>query len=321
MILPVPDLSRTLSVCAEVPHVLRKSSDSTPLGLKQQNTVLDWLFYDVGCLTEAETQALVRDTHREGSIIVVWPGASGHAPAIQKYADYGSLRAAPGRLLSHFAIAGVGSTDLGAVAFARTLADHCGEPVGAIVAGYGVADLLGEALGGWLVFGGANRLLRWTQSVEDAAASLAAAMGTSGAAVAPDTGPASRGAAALDDSQALLRLLTDPDRRIRWLAGHSKGCLSIAYALEALMRSGDEDAIERARQARITTAGAVVQLPRGFDNTGQYLGMLDGFGAVNSRLGVGFHPWPGAWHHLNTALPAHMDFADVLAREGRAASA
>lgn len=317
MNLPVPDMSRTLSFYSGASQLMPETSDSAPMGLKQQNTILDWLFYDIGCLTEAETRALVQQTHREGSIIVVWPGRADRQPAFQKYADYHSLRAAPGRLLSHFAIAGVGSTDLGAVAFARTLANHCGEPVGAIVAGYGVADLLGEALGGWLVFGGANRLLRWTRTAEDAAASLADAMRTSRSS-APDSAAEPRAGPAEDeDSLALLRLLKDPEREIRWLAGHSKGCLSIAFALEALVRGGDPDAVKRAQAARITTAGAVVQLPRGFDNVGQYLGMLDGFGAVNSRIGVGFHPWPGAWHHLNTALPAHMDFGEVLRRERR----
>lgn len=313
----LPDLSRTLSVYTDVPRVMREVPDATPLGLRQQNTVLDWLFYDVGRLTEAERHALVQETHHEGSVIVVWPAGADRAIGFRKHDDYAGLCSAPGRMLEHFAIAGVGSTDLGAVAFARTLADHVGEPVGAIVAGYGVADLLDEALGGWLVFGGANRLLRWTRTVEDAAQSLADAMRTSRAGPAPRSGERSRAAPDQDDSKTLLRLLSDPDRRVRWLAGHSKGCLSIAYALEALLRAGDEQAIARARTARITTAGAVVQLPRGFDNAGQYLGMLDGFGGVNSRIGVDFHPWPGAWHHLNTDLPMHMDFAEVLRRESR----
>ncbi len=320
MILPMPSASNTLSMYTALPQVMQELAGSAPDGFKQQNTTLDWLFYDVGRLTELELHHLVTQTHREGSIIVVWPGGTDRDPAIQKYDDYHSLRAAPGRLLQRFAIAGVGSTDLGAVAFARTLADHCGEPVGAIVAGYGVADLMSEALGGWLVFGGANRFMRWRHSVEDKAKSMADALRAGRAVSTPGTRSAPGRPAVVDDSEALLHLLADPDRQVLWLAGHSKGCLSIAYAMEALVRTGFEEAIEKARRARITTAGAVVQFPRGFDNIGQYLGLLDGFGAINSRIGIDFHPWPGAWHHLNTAIPAHMAFAEVLQREAEFAA-
>ena len=45
-------------------------------------------------------------------------------------------------------VAGVGSSALGAAAFARNVADACGTPVAAVVSGYGLADLLTEALGG-----------------------------------------------------------------------------------------------------------------------------------------------------------------------------
>lgn len=57
------------------------------------------------------------------------------------------LRHAPSA--NALAIAGVGSSALGAAAFARNVADGLGEPVAAVVSGYGLADVLTEALGGF----------------------------------------------------------------------------------------------------------------------------------------------------------------------------
>ena len=88
-----------------------------------------------------------------------------------------------------------------------------------------------------------------------------------------------------------------------------------AYALEALVLSRQTEAIERQANMRITTVGAVTALPTAFTNAGQYLGELDWFGGMNSRLALDYTTIPGAWHHLNTRLPGHLDLADVLSQE------
>lgn len=115
---------------------------------QDRNIVLDEFFYDVGALTKPELDFLVAETNIEGSILVVFPRGRDEETRIRKFDDYETLRAAPGRLLDRFVIAGVGSSDVGAAALARNFADHCQEPVGAIVAGYGIDDLLAEAMGG-----------------------------------------------------------------------------------------------------------------------------------------------------------------------------
>lgn len=273
--------------------------------------MLDWFFYDVEGLTHAERARLVAEHNVEGSVLVVWPEGARGDDGIVKFTDYEALRAAPGALLTRFAIAGVGSSDVGAAAFARTLANHYGEPVGAIVAGYGVADLLSEAMGGWFVLGGANRIMQMYQEAVD----------LSGPAPQPVTESFRGNDDMLDkvghrnDSATLASLMTDPDRRIRSVAGHSKGCLSIAYALEALALSGPAEAVDRQKHMRITTVGAVTAMPTAFGNIGQYLGELDWFGGMNSRLSLDYETVPGAWHHLNTRLPGHLDFAEVLSQE------
>ncbi len=275
---------------------------------QSQNTSLDQLFYDVDALTESEQLLLINEVNREGSILVVWPRGAHGEDGVRKYQNVAEFCAAPGQKLRRFSIAGVGSSDLGAAAFARTLADTYGEPVGAIVAGYGVSDLLSEALGGWLVLGQANRVLQLYE------------LATIGSQSTELRGPYAMGARVMgefeprDDSLAILNLLLEEDREIVSLTGHSKGCLSIAYALEALMRKGESGAIERARDIHVTMVGTVVALPAGMRRVDQMIGQLDWFGGLNSRMGIEHSTVPGAWHHLNTTLPFHLDLGRELAR-------
>lgn len=278
-------------------------------GARARNTMLDWFFYDVDGLTAAERAKLVSERNVEGSILVVWPKGARGDISIRKFEDYETLRSAPGALLTRFTIAGVGSSDVGAAAFARTVADHYDTPVGAIVAGYGVADLLSEAMGGWFVLGGANRVMQMYQDALETQ--------STDKTVLPVTETASRSETLesvghRDDSMALVSLLMDQDRTIQSVCGHSKGCLSIAYALEALALSGQTGAVDRQKDMRIVTTGAVVALPSAFGNITQTLGELDWFGGMNSRLSLDYTTVPGAWHHLNTSLPGHLDFAQVL---------
>lgn len=304
------------ALAADMRPMLKALSRPATEALKRRNIALDWLFYDIGNLTPAEFAWLSTEVNQEGSILVVWPTGSKGDVGVLKFEDHGALRAAPGALLARFAVAGVGSSDVGAAAFARTVADRYQEPVGAIVAGYGVDDLLSEALGGWFVLGAANRLLMLLPSAEESEPAVARTLEHK----AEDASPAEAHAASKivtgrDDSETLLRLMLDGDRRIKSVAGHSKGCLSIAYAIEALALLDDAEAVARAKAMRITTAGAVVALPPGYGNVGQYLGAIDGFGRLNSRSTVARSSVAGAWHHLNTTLPFHMDFAAVLADE------
>lgn len=285
---------------------------------KQRNTEIDQLFYDVGALSKKERDFLVRETNLEGSILVVYPRGGRGDLGIVKHADYQTLRAAPGRLLRHFSIAGVGSSDLGAAALARNLADHVQEPVGAIVAGYGMADLLAEGVGGWFFLGANNQLLQYLHQWRAAGKTLHEPSAGAGAQAtrATETTTSVAALAGSPDSDTLFRLLRDEEREIQILLGHSKGCLSIATALEALAVAGPPAALRKAQAIRVITTGAVVELPEGFDHAIQFLGALDGFGAMNSRLHKDYVQMPGAWHHLNTAIPFHLSIRDVLVRAG-----
>jgi hypothetical protein len=279
--------------------------------VQARNTLADWMFYDVGALTAAEISLLSAQTNTEGAILVVEPRGSEASIRVQKFTEFRAFRSAPGDLLRHFAVAGVGSSDVGAAALARTLANHVDAPVGAIVAGYGLSDLLTEALGGWFFFGALNR-------ATDALNRLGHLdLQSSGGSTLPSgtAQPGRLGSIFSPDTRTLIRLLDEPERRIETLLGHSKGCLSIAYALGAIAEHANGDAFARAKAIDVITTGAVVQFPPGLARLRQYLGAIDWFGGMNSTLDLPYISVPNAWHHLNTGIALHMNLQAVL--EGR----
>ncbi len=277
--------------------------------VKRRNTLADWMFYDVGALTQKEFTMLSRQTNLEGAILVVEPSGSGDSVRIQKFETFRSFRTEPGELLRHFSIAGVGSSDVGAAALARSLANHLDAPVGAIVAGYGMSDLLSEALGGWLFFGTSNQLLNLAQNTRDMstiARGIIDDKGVTGEPTEPKELPGT-------DTRTLIRLLSEEERKIETILGHSKGCLSIAYALQSMAAQPDQQHINRARDIDIITTGAVVAFPERLNRVRQYLGSLDWFGRMNSRMHLPYTNVPNAWHHLNSKMNFHMNLPRVLA--------
>lgn len=276
--------------------------------IRRRNTVADWMFYDVGALTDAELSTLLRTTNLEGSILVVEPRGADGSARIQKFETFERFRAEPGELLRHFAIAGVGSSDVGAAALARNLADHLDAPVGAIVSGYGVSDLLSEALGGYFFFGAANQALDAMHRAPDM---FLRASKPQPEATARTSGGLLDGVLS-PDTRTLIRLLSEEERQIETVLGHSKGCLSMFYAFQSIKAHANPDAFERTRDIDLITTGAVVAFPAGLTRLRQYLGALDWFGGLNSRIGVPYIRVPDAWHHTNTALPLHMDLAPLL---------
>ncbi|MEL6765907.1 MAG: hypothetical protein AAFP17_01900 [Pseudomonadota bacterium] len=276
--------------------------------LAWRNVALDAAFYNLPGLSAAELEALGRARHDEGSVLVVDPeGMPGTTAGLRSFADYESLRAAPGRLVSQVVMAGVGSSGLGAAALARTVANVTGRPTAAIVAGYGAEDFVSEALGGFFLFGAANRARHARQTLRHRVGTIIAE--SPQAPVLPKPLPHQF---ATPDVATLVRLLADPDRRVDLLLGHSKGALAIAAALARVMRTGDPVTRAKAARAQVVTAGAVIAFPPEVAWVTQLLGQFDGLGALNSRLGLPHRRVRLAGHHLNTALPYHLDLAGEL---------
>jgi hypothetical protein len=141
------------------------------------NTALDVIFYDVGVLTQAlwakgtaidtegavgsassahplQTLDLSAATNPSGSIIVVDASDAPYVrpPFLDMGAFFAHANGPDGAVLHTLAVSGVGSSAYGSVAFAWDVSAALGEPVAAIVPGYGLADVVPQALGGWFGF-------------------------------------------------------------------------------------------------------------------------------------------------------------------------
>lgn len=131
------------------------------------NSAVDMMFYDVSTLSFAELNQAVWDPQLEGSILIMRPGKaqSGYAvcvpqdtglsPAQRAEAVIGQfdhyLATHPGLCVDTIAIAGCGSSTVGAAAFGKAVAEILRKPVATIVTGGGLGDAKGEVLGGMML--------------------------------------------------------------------------------------------------------------------------------------------------------------------------
>ena len=136
---------------------------------RRRNAILDGIFYDVGKVTHEEALKTAPWLAREGTILVVPPTGEGSLVLCGTVDDF---FAAGGPGIRILVVAGVGSSALGAAAFARNVADAFGTTVAAVVSGYGLADLLTEALGGWFWFGTLNRLRHQFEGLDEISRAL-----------------------------------------------------------------------------------------------------------------------------------------------------
>ena len=189
------------------------------------------------------------------------------------------------------------SSALGTAALARSIADALDADVAGIVTGYGLSDMMSEALGGWFAFGAADRI---RHTMERAFARMRPA------ALADSVTPGSDAAATLSEI-----LLAAPPK-LDTLVAHSKGSLVVAHALQRYVDDLEGDDSPLFKRLHIVTLGAVVGVPAEFKHVKQYLGAYDWFGGANSSLGVKHERVPGVSHHLNPGFPYHMRVAPLL---------
>ena len=290
------------------------------------NTVLDTLFYNVGALTATlltkcaaietgmptnsmsaqhplQRLDLTASTNPSGSIIIVDAQLAPYVGKpfldMKEFFDYGNDSDGAG--LHTLTVTGVGSTAFGSVAFAWDVSKALGEPVAAVVPGYGLADVIPQALGGWFGFETYNALQSATQDIlATLAPSLAMigkdlALSTPGREMASTGAPVFRhGSAASDDVHAILKSVPGITR----LVGHSKGALAIENALRSL-------SAERVKTISVLTFGCVISENLADKSYAQYLGWIDPLGILNS-LGNAPEFRPFAHHSTNTFIPFSM---------------
>ncbi len=291
---------------------LRTRPGKIPLPVLFRNSILDALFYDTPALSAAERLQIVNKPfdYDEGGMLLVPP--KDEASPIEYFdLSHDLLQKHPD--LDAVAIPGVGSSPLGAAAFARQVADTIKRPVVGIIAGYGVADVMSEALGGWFVFGLRNRaqaavaeLRRKLSPKRPEKAELLSRYKLKSTALLVDE----------PESNTLINILLRQRRKLRILAGHSKGALNIQNACNAVVREPGFDPDDYA-ELRIVTFGCGVALPPAFSNLCQYVGTLDPLGCLNTPLTMWRNPtldWIGfRAHNLVSLNPLHMPVAALLA--------
>src|SRR5271170_718853 len=248
-------------------------------------------------------------TDPEGVILVV---NAQQPPFIDRYADVqdflknglefagaeADAAAASPAQVKTVSVTGVGSSALGSAAFAWNVSEALGEPVAAIVPGYGLADIIPQALSGFYGYGLTDYIRELGENTLALMAPQMAAIGRrlsrsipKPAATAAGEGPAFRRGSPEAD---ILHAILEHASQITRLYGHSKGALCIGDAISGL----DPD---RAKALEITTFSAVIQ-EQGAAHFEQILGRIDSLGQLNSWGNLP-ERWIEAWHSTNTMLP------------------
>lgn len=264
---------------------------------RMRNHALDAAFYDVGAIAHDTIERLHAVPFSEGGILVVHPGRQDRLAFHATPAEFRRLGAGRPRTI---AVAGVGSSAVGTAAFAKNVAEAVGAPVAGVVSGYGMKDLLWEALGGWFWFRTLNQL---RHGADERGRPFAAADGRTfqwGDDLSPDT-------ASLTELFAAAEPLFDV------VVGHSKGNLSIAEALYEAQSAAPASASALLHHAHIITISAAIYMPDESRRVTDIIGGADWFGRMNSHPDV--KPdivVPGAWHHTNREWPAHLDVTQAI---------
>jgi len=296
--------------------------------IKARNEVIDALFYDVGSLSLDEKKGLSPLSDLKGTVIVVPPRAA-KDQVIRHYPSPLRFMVEEGDDIEAMVIAGVGSSVLGTAALARNVADYYTCTVAGIVTGYGLSDMVEEALGGWFFYGALDRFrFRVDQGLQAMLTPLPSAS-TMEPNAADRNGsvafPAGVFGIGNSDVGTLRDILLARPAKLRLLLGHSRGNLLIGFVLN-YMRDELEGLIDAPDGGRnplaglnVVTLGAVVDLPtRMFKlHTYQFLGEYDWLGQMNSdrnRLGeiASSITVAAAGHHLNPAFPFAMRVGEVL---------
>ena len=250
----------------------------------------------------------------EGVILVV---DAHRAPFVQRYSDVkdflaaglqfpggGSADGATAKPVEVISVTGVGSSALGSAAFAWNISKSLRRPVAAIVPGYGLADIIPQALGGWFGFGVHDFVRRCVQQFLLQAMPQVATIGRHLSSTILGDEAFRSGS---PESDVLHQILLQAPG-IKRLYGHSKGALCIQNAVRALPA-------DRYDSLHVTTFGCVVQEETAADYN-QIMGNIDALGQLNS-WGNWPEQWIKSWHSTNSVLPLTMPIADLVKQDVR----
>jgi hypothetical protein len=300
--LGLTQFARSLSFPERVRHRTMRNAALEPWRLR--NTGMDALYYDVRALTSDETFYISDSLASEGLIMIVPPTGGGMLTLCESVEEF-SLRG--GKQVRAMAVAGIGGSAIGAAAFARNVADAIDAPVAAVVSGYGLGDILNEAIGGAFLFGWLGHIRSNLEVIDDVVGRpKLGAYGTR------DEDTDTKRKTGLD-TDTVATLLADPSLSFTLITGHSRGNRVIADALYAL-KAADPGRLETlANTARVVTFGGRIKMPEAFTEVIDVVGELDWFGELNSRPKIPADiRVPMCGHSTNTDLPASLPVAKIL---------
>lgn len=313
--LSLTQFARSLSFPERLQHRTARNVALEPWRLR--NTGLDALFYDVKSVSAEESFYISDALASEGLIVIVPPSGDAMLTICDSITEY-KLRG--GRDVRALAVAGIGGSAIGAVAFARNVADAIGAPVAAVVSGYGLGDIINETIGGSFFFGWLGHMRNDLEVIDDVVGRphLGAYEDRHKLALKPRP-------SALD-TDTVETLLADPDLSFDLLVGHSRGNRVLSEALYSIKTEEPDRLRQLARGLKIVTFGGRITMPPDCRDVIDVIGELDWFGEINSRPQIDSDiRVPLAGHSTNTdfagALQVTRILKDVLGRDGPAAAA
>lgn len=301
--LGLTQFARSLSFPERVRHRTMRNAALEPWRLR--NTGMDALYYDVKALTPEETFYISDSLASQGLIMIV-PPTGGPMLTLCESVEEFCLRG--GRDVRAMAVAGIGGSAIGAAAFARNVADAIGAPVAAVVSGYGLGDIVNEAIGGAFLFGWLGHIRSNLEVIDDVVGRPK--LGAYGNRDEETDANRKTGL----DADTVSTLLADPSLSFTLITGHSRGNRVIADALYTL-KARDPGRIETlANTARIVTFGGRIKMPEAFTDVIDVVGELDWFGELNSRPKIETDiKVPFCGHSTNTDMPGALKVTKILA--------
>lgn len=237
--------------------------------LSYRNAGVEAVFYDLGQLTEADTQNLQQDTAKPSDYVLYVPGE----PVRLLNGPIECALALNGQPFD-VCLAGVGSSILGVAAMLKQVAKQNTRAGIGVISDFGLLNFqfdLGRYMWSTGGFGSSSK--------PDEGSML------------PDEG----------SCQSLVDLLLCDDLDLREVVAHSRG----AYLLRESLRLAGPKVLEKHSDLKIITLGGVVDFGEAADVT-QYIGELDWMGRLYSDLGVKHEDVRYCGHHLNPSIPASM---------------
>ncbi len=300
--LSLTQFARTFSTPERLQHRPARNAALEPW--RMRNTGLDSLFYDVKSLSAEETFYISDALASEGLIMIVPPAGQGMLTICDSIEEY---RLRGGRDVHALAVAGIGGSAIGAAAFARNVANAIDAPVAAVVSGYGLGDIVNEAIGGAFFFGWLGHVRSNLEVIDDMVGRPK--LGAYGKRDADTESIRSTGL----DTDTVATLLADPELSFSLLAGHSRGNRVLADALQLLTSSAPASLKLLADTSRIVTFGGRIKMPDIFADVVDVVGELDWFGEINSRPKIKTDiRVPLCGHSTNTDIAGALQVTKVL---------